>query len=93
MANLRDLKKDIDYLCGQVVIDCLVYAQTAENPDLEQAQTIVDEALLLDAELRQRAKHPDGKDNSKLVKAHYKKLGEELVTKCDALYDQLNALA
>ncbi|MFV0521654.1 MAG: hypothetical protein ACK5MI_04355 [Mangrovibacterium sp.] len=92
MANLRDLKKDIDYLCGQVVIDCLIYAQTSEKPDLDQAQEIVNEALLLDTELRRQANHPDGKDNPKLVKAYYVALTKELVSKCDAMYNHLNNL-
>ncbi len=93
MANLRDLKKDIDFLCGQVVFDCMYYAQTTENPDLDEAQEIVNEALFLDGELRIKANHPDGKDNPKLVKAYYKALAKELVEKCDVLYNRLNALA
>ncbi|MFV0364975.1 MAG: hypothetical protein ACK5JS_00515 [Mangrovibacterium sp.] len=93
MASLRDLKKDIDFLGGQVIVDCLIYAQTSENPDLDQVQEIVNEALVLVAELRVQANHPDGKDNPKMVKAYYKALVIEMYEKCNALYDRLNALA
>jgi len=43
-------------------------------------------------ELIMRVNHPDGKDNPKLVKAHYKKINEDLITKIDDFFERLNQL-
>ncbi len=93
MANLKNFKKDVDYICEQVVLDCLLYAQTVEESKLEEIEQIMNEALVLNAELRKRANHPDGKENSKLVKEYYKKLIKDLIEKCNAMYDKLNSIA
>lgn len=93
MASLRDLKKDIDFVCSEVVMDCLIYVQVSENPDLDAAQEILNEALVLNGEMRVQANHPDGKDNPKLVKAYYNALVNEFLDKTNALYERLNALA
>ncbi len=93
MANLRDLKKDIDFVCGQLVIDTLIYVQSAKDADVEKAQQIVNDALTLDNEMRVRANHPDGKNDPKKVRAYYKSLAKDLVEKVNAMYDELNKLA
>ena len=39
-----------------------------------------------------RVNHPDGKDNKKLVKIHYKKINEDLLSKIDNYFDRLNKM-
>lgn len=92
MANLRDLKKDIDFLCGQVVLDCFDYIHHIDGADTEGAYEIISEALVLRNQLRNRSNHPDGKDNPGMVKKFYHQLGKELVEGCDKCYEQLGKL-
>ena len=93
MANLRNLKKDIDYLVGQVVMDCFDYIYVTPGADSEGAYEIIGEVLVLRNKLRNRANHPDGKDNPALIKKHYHQIGLDLVQGCDKCYDKLGALA
>lgn len=92
MANLRSLKKDIDFLCGQVVLDCFGYIQNNDGADAEAAYEIISEALVLRNQLRNRSNHPDGKDNRGMVKKFYHQLGKELVEGCDECYNKLGKL-
>lgn len=93
MANRRDLKKDIDYLVGQVVMDCFEYIYTTENADSAAAYDIIGEILVTRNKLRAQANHPDGKNNPGLVKTYYHDLGKRLVESCNGAYDQLGKLA
>ncbi|WP_423129701.1 hypothetical protein [Gaoshiqia sp. Z1-71] len=92
MANIRNLKKDIDYLVEQVLLDCFRYINEFEGADQEGAYEIVADVLSLHNDLRNRANHPDGKDNKTLVREHYKTIGKDLIAGCDKAYDQLNKL-
>lgn len=92
MANLRNLKKDIDFLCEQVVLDCFDYIYNTPGADSEAAYDIIGEALVLRNQLRKRSNHPDGKDNPGLVRNFYHLLGKELVEGCDKCYDRLGKL-
>lgn len=92
MANLRNLKKDIDFLCGQVVLDCFDYIYNKPDADHEPAYDIAGDVLVLRNQLRQRTTHPDGKANRSLVKQYYRQLGKDLVEGCDKCYNRLNKL-
>jgi len=92
MANLRDLKKDIDFLCEQVVLDCFDYIYNTSGADTEGAYDIIGEALVLRNQLRKRSNHPDGKDNTGLVRKYYSELAKDLVEGCDKCYDRLGKL-
>lgn len=92
MAKLKNLKKDIDFLVGQVVLDCFEYIHLTVDADTEGAYSIVGEVLVLRNQLRNRVNHPDGKDNPALTKQFYKKIGKELVEGCDQCYEKLAKL-
>lgn len=92
MANLRELKKDIDFLCEQVVLDCFDYIYNTTGADKEGAFEIIGEALVLRNKLRQRANHPDGKDNSALTRKYFHQVAKDLVEGCDLCYDKLGKL-
>jgi len=92
MANLRDLKKDIDYLVGQVVMDCFEYIYKTDGADVEDAYQIVGDVLVLRSQLRKRANHPGGRDNRKFIKNHYMQIAKDLVEGCDSCYNKLGAL-
>lgn len=92
MANKRNLKKDIDYLIFEVVSDSYTYKYLFPDRDHKEVDRIIDEAFALQAELIMRVNHPDGKDNKKLVKKHYKKINQDLLSKVDDFFTRLNSL-
>ncbi|MGB3345113.1 MAG: hypothetical protein WBA61_14485 [Aequorivita sp.] len=88
MANVRNLKKDINNVLGDIIE--AVYIWELTNPDKEnkKSQGIIDEAIETFDELI-------AKINQKKVenkKEHFKAINAELEEKGRKLIDQINAL-
>jgi len=92
MASKKDIKKDIRYLCEQLILDALEVSEIVNENDQKIIVGLVAEIASLHNELIVRSNHPDGKDNPKLVKAHFKAISNDLLTGCNSIYDKLNAL-
>jgi hypothetical protein len=91
MASRRRLKKDIDYLCFEVISDCYNYNYLhPENKG--EVMEIVKNTIVSRNELIARVNHPDGKDNAKLVKAYYKAVSADLFKNVDNSFQQLSNL-
>ena len=85
--NLRDIKKDIEYVLSAFVEDCSIVVTV--NPKAEEGKiaTLMEEAIDLYNELRDKV-------NAKIEgpkKAYYAELRKEILTKTDALYEKLSA--
>ena len=85
--NLRDIKKDIEYVLSAFVEDCSVVA--CVNPSVTDASVseLMEEAIDLYNELRDKV-------NAKVEgskKAYYNDLRKEVLAKTDALYEKLSA--
>lgn len=84
--NLRDIKKDIDYVLSAFIEDCsLVAAVNAKVPE-EKASELMNKAIDLYNELRDKAAHADGP-----ARPYYNALRKEVLEKTDALYGELSA--
>ncbi len=92
MANLRDLKKDINYLASEIVTQGYMKLSLMEEIKEENMVPVLSEAIEMRNEFIARANHPDGKDNKKLVKSYYKKLREDLLKKTMELLEKLEAV-
>ena len=84
--NLRDIKKDIEYVLSAFVEDCSVVA--CVNPKITDANVseLMEEAIDLYNELRDKV-------NAKVEgskKAYFNDLRKEVLTKTDALYSKLS---
>ena len=85
--NLRDIKKDIEYVLSAFVEDCSVVA--CVNPKVTDGSVseLMEEAIELYNELRDKV-------NAKVEgpkKAYYNELRKEVLTRTDALYEKLSA--
>lgn len=92
MASVKRLKKDIEFHSAQLIGDCIEYIEYFEGANDDAALEIIKDAVKLHNEMLDRANHPDGKDNPKLVKAHYQKLRKDYVSGLDAAYTRLEEL-
>lgn len=92
MANKRNLKKNIDYLIYEIVSDCYTFKYLFPDKDQKEVDKILKEAVNFRNELIKRVNHPDGKENKKLVKNHYKKVNQDLMEKVDNYIDRLNKM-
>ena len=85
--NLRDIKKDIEYVLSAFVEDCSVVA--CVNPKVTDGSVseLMEEAFDLYNELRDKvnAKIEGGK------KAYYNDLRKEVLARTDGLYEKLSA--
>jgi len=92
MANVRRLKQEIEFMTSQLIGDCIDFLETFEDNKDTTVLSIIEEAVLLNNTMLDRASHPDGKDNPKLVKQHYRKLKTDFVKGLDKAYAQLEVL-
>ena len=81
MANKRDLKKDINYVLGDIIEAVYVW-------ETKKSEAIIDEAIVVFDELIEKVN--DRKAENK--KAHFKAINQELETKGRALIDKINKL-
>jgi len=86
--NLRDIKKDIEYVLGAFIDDCSVFATVNPNASDEKLSSLLDEAIDLYNELKDKVNAKvEGKKG-----AYYASLRKEILEKTDALYEKLSAV-
>ena len=85
--NLRDIKKDIQYVIGAFVDDCTLFLNVNPGKNADEIAGLIDKAVDLYNELRDRIVAAP-KEN---IKAYYAGIEKELLEKTDALYDELAA--
>jgi len=88
MANVRDLKKDINYVLGDIIEAVYYWEYENTDKDTKKSEAIIDEAIETFDELI--AKVNDKKVEDK--KAHFKSINQELETRGRALIDKINKL-
>ena len=84
--NLRNIKKDIDYVLSAFIEDCSLVAAVNSKVTEEKASGLIDRAIELYNELRDKAARPDGP-----ARQYYNALRKEVLEKTDALYEELSA--
>lgn len=91
MANLRYLKKEIDYRLEEVVFDCDM--AICFQPSKEQEIfAIMQEAVALRNTLYSKAMNPAEPHNKSLVRKHYAALRAEMADAFDALFEKLSKI-
>jgi hypothetical protein len=85
--NLRDIKKDIEYVIGAFVDDCTLFLDIHAGKNAGEIANLIDSAVDLYNALRDKiiAAPKDAK------KAYYTDIRKELLESTDALYDKLSA--
>ncbi len=84
--NLRDIKKDIEYVLGAFIEDCSVVAAVNGNVPEEKVAGLMEEAIELYNTLRDKVNEKyEGS-----AKAHFTGLRKEILEKTDALYTRLS---
>jgi len=88
MANKRDLKKDINYVFGDI-LDAVYYweLENAQKPT-KDSEAIIEDAFAGFDELIARVNDRSVEDS----KAHFKSINNDLETKGRALIDRINKL-
>lgn len=91
MAKRRDLKKKVDYLTGELMMETLL-CSLQPKADRTKLETIMERIGELNDEFRRRIQHPDGHANKKLVKRSYQKIHDDFDEEVDKIYMELLTL-
>jgi len=87
MANIRNLKKDINYVLGDI-IEAAYLAEVVKTDNASQADAIVNEAIDTFDNLITKV-NSKGVENKK---AHFKQINQELESKARDLIEKINNL-
>jgi ABC-type transporter Mla subunit MlaD len=87
MANVRNLKKDINYVLGDIIEAVYVWEYANKEKGTKESEAIIDEAIAIFDDLI--AKVNAKTDNAK---AHFKAINAELESKGLALIEKINNL-
>ena len=91
MANLRKLKKQIDYCLEEIVFDCDM-AICFQPSKEEQIMQLMQEAVALRNELFSKAMNPAEPHNRSLVRKHYAALRAEMIAAFNGLFEKLSKI-
>ncbi len=91
MANLRVLKKTIDYILEELVFDCdmAICFQPSKG---EQVFDLMKRGVALRNDLYVKANNPAEPHNRSLVRKHYAALRQEMVASFEELFEELSTL-
>lgn len=92
MANIRNLKKDIDYLVGEVISDCYTFMYLHGEEKKEEVVKIIEDIVSQRNQLFQRANNPGKELDKKTIKKHYKSIYNDLLTNVDQSFSKLSEL-
>lgn len=88
MASVRNLKKDINYVLGDIIEAVYIWELTHPEKDPKEAEAIIDEAILVFDELIVKVNDK----NVENKKQHFTAINQELEERGRKLIDKINAL-
>ncbi len=88
MANKRDLKKDINYVLGDIIEAVYVWELANAEKPTKESNAIIDEAISTFDELITKVNDRTPEDK----KAHFKAINKALEDKGRELIDKINKL-
>ena len=84
--NIRDIKKDIEYVVGAFVDDCALFLTVNPGKNADEIANLIDKAVDLYNELRDKVNAPVEGDK----KSYFNAIRKEMLEKTDSLYDELS---
>ena len=88
MANIRILKKDINYVLGDIIEAVYIWELSNPEKDNKKAEAVIDDAITTFDELIVKVNANDIENKKK----HFKEVNAELETKGRALIERINKL-
>ncbi|OJH11598.1 hypothetical protein FPG87_05030 [Flavobacterium psychrophilum] len=88
MANVKNLKKDINFVLGDIIEAVYLYEMTTTGKPTEATNTLIDQAIAAFDGLivKVNAKNVENK------KAHFKQINIELEQVANQMVEEINAL-
>ncbi len=89
MSSIRDLKKDINFVLGDIIEAVYLWEAGSGNKESEEGSVIIDKAIALFDGLMEKV----NQKNVENPKSHFKGIRKELEEKAGELVEQFNKLA
>jgi hypothetical protein len=89
MSSKRDLKKDINYVLGDIIEAVYIWEMTNPDKGTKASEKIIDQAIEVFDDLIQKVNDRSVENK----KQHFKTINQELETRGRGLIDQINALS
>lgn len=86
--NLRDIKKDIEYVIGAFIDDCTMFGALHPEANTDDLEKLLNEAINLYNDLRDRVNSKAEKRNA----AYFRAIRKDLLEKTNDLYEKLSSL-
>lgn len=88
MANIRNLKKDINYVLGDIIEAVYIWETANPTQDTKNSEAIIDEAIATFDSLIERVNTKNIVDQ----KTYFKSIASDLETKGQAMIEKINKL-
>lgn len=88
MANVRNLKRDVNYVIGDIIEAVYIWELTNPEKDTKDSQAIIDTAITDFDELIEKINAKNVEDK----KAHFKAINKDVEVRGRKLIDRINNL-
>ncbi len=92
MASIKNLKKEINFLAGELVYECYFTSLLSDSLKKDEVNQLIASTIDYRNNFIAQANHRDGKNNPKLVKTYFKGLRKNLYTELKQLTEKLKAI-
>jgi len=89
MPSIRDLKKDVNFVLGDIIEAVYIWEAGSGNKESEEGTIIIDKAIAVFDELMGKIHQKEVED----TKTHFKEIRAQLEEKATELVEELNNLA
>ncbi|MFH0762120.1 MAG: hypothetical protein V2A67_11520 [Bacteroidota bacterium] len=91
MASRKDLKKDIDYLITDLILDCYDCMEEHPEKDFSLYEQVINEAIILKDDLIERINHFDPELCGK-SRPYFHNLKKDLIVNITQAYEKLKGI-
>lgn len=88
MASRRNLKKDINYIIGDIFTECLIYKELVPGTDKEATDALIVDLLRIDNDFNARISHTEPGN----AKEYYRTLVKDFQNQITEVIDKLTKL-
>ncbi len=92
MASRQRLKKEIDYVVSDLILDCFTFINMRAKTENEDVLQIVQESLNLRGDLINQVNHPENKTETQTVKNYFDNIAKVLIDTVEESYVKLGKL-
>ncbi len=85
MASRKDLKRDINYVIGDIFTECLIYKELIPGTDKDEAENLIVELLTISSEFTARVSHTEPGN----AKNYYRALTKDFQARIASVIDRL----